>query len=146
MDITIRDARASDSPTLATLADQLGYKVKVEDITKRLNKLPHKLDERVIIAEDTSGAVVGWTTFRITEHIHNDPYVEISGFVVDQQSRGKGIGKTMMKEVEQWTIGKGLSTIRLSANVTRTGAHKFYEAIGFKQTKQQFAFRKDIGT
>ncbi|MGA2977390.1 MAG: GNAT family N-acetyltransferase [Spirochaetia bacterium] len=144
MNIIIRDAKISDSHTLVRLADQLGYKVKVEDVTKRLINLHSKQDERVIVAEDTNAAVIGWTTFRITEHIHNDPYVEISSFVVDQEFRRKGIGKTMMKEVEHWTKGKGLLTIRLSANVTRIDAHKFYETIGFKRIKQQFAFRKDL--
>ena len=89
MDIIIRDVKVSDSPTLVTLATQLGYIVKVEDVTKRLNKLHNKEDERVIIAQYTDGAVVGWTTFRITEHIHNDPYVEISGFVVAPGIQGQ---------------------------------------------------------
>ncbi len=50
----------------------------------------------------------------------------------------------MMKEVEKWTREKGLSTVRLSANITRKDAHPFYKAIGFSIIKQQFAFKKEI--
>ena len=144
IDVFIRDARIADSRAVARLADQLGYSVTVDDIEARLGKIRQNTDERVIVAENSEGVVVGWTTFGITEHIHSKPYVEVSGFVVEQDFRGKGVGRKIIDEVERWTRDKGLLTIRLHANVTRKAAHMFYQAIGFEKIKEQYAFRKEL--
>jgi ribosomal protein S18 acetylase RimI-like enzyme len=143
-DVLIRDARIADSGAVARLAEQLGYSVTIEDIEARLGKLRSRIDEITIVAENGEGVVVGWATFGITEHIHSEPYVEVSGFIVDQDFRNNGIGKTMMDEVERWTKAKGLLTIRLHANVIRKAAHLFYQAIGFEKIKEQYAFRKEL--
>ena len=143
-DIQIRDAKASDAPALARLAGQLGYPAQPAEIIARLPKESDLRQERVIVVTNGAETVIAWTAVRTAVHIHNAPYAEISGFVVDESMRGKGIGKRLMAEVEQWAIGNGLSAIRLNANVRRTESHRFYESLGFSITKQQYAFRKDL--
>ena len=144
MEALIRDAHIDDSEAIASLAEQLGYSVSVEEVALRLRRLSLRPDQRVIVAETEKAEVVGWTTFEITEHIHSAPYVEVSGFVVEQRFRGKGVGKKMMEEVERWSRERGFLTIRLHANVTRKPAHLFYQAIGFEKIKEQYSFQKKI--
>jgi len=141
--IATRDAVTADAPALSLLAEQLGYTVSPERAAERVARLAAP-DRRVIVATDGAGRVVGWTTVRVTEHLHSDPHVEISGFVVEKDARGMGVGRALMAEVERWTREQGLSTVRLHANVTRTGAHAFYRALGFVTTKEQLAFRKEL--
>jgi PhnO protein len=141
--VTTRDAIPADAPAISTLARQLGYEVSPITAANRLVRLAAP-DERVIVAADPDGAVVGWTSARVTEHIHSDPHVEISGFVVEEAARGRGIGRALMSEVERWARSRGLATLRLNANVTRTGAHQFYEKLGFTRTKQQVSFHKEL--
>ena len=142
--VQIRDAIAADAPALARLAEQLGYPTQPAEIVARLPKENEPCQERVIVATNSANDVVAWTAVRTASHIHSAPYAEISGFVVDESMRGKGVGKRPMAEVERWAIGNGLSAIRLSANVKRTEAHRFYESLGYKITKQQYAFRKEL--
>jgi GNAT superfamily N-acetyltransferase len=140
--VTTREAVSGDAPAVGLLAAQLGYPVATAQIIERLHRQEGMRDRRVIVAVDPAGVVLGWSTVRVEEHIHNDPYVEISGFVVDEKARGRGVGRVMMADVERWTRLQGLTVIRLHANVTRTSAHQFYAALGFVKVKEQFAFRK----
>jgi GNAT superfamily N-acetyltransferase len=142
--VRTRDARAADAPAIAMLAAQLGYPVTAAQITARMRRQEAMTDRRVIVAEDEAGTVLGWTTVRVEEHIHNDPYVEISGFVVEEKARGRGVGRRIMTEVERWTRLQGLTVIRLHANVVRKEAHQFYGALGFAKMKEQFVFRKTL--
>jgi GNAT superfamily N-acetyltransferase len=145
LDILVRDAQVNDAAVLAQLAGQLGYPTGAASIEGRLRRMEGKLDERVIVSVEAGQSVVGWTTVKVVEHMYGSAYVEISGFVVDQEHRGQGIGKTMMAEVERWAREKGYPTIRLNANILRTGAHQFYKALGFTQAKQQYVFQKELG-
>lgn len=141
--VTTRDAVPADAAALSALAGQLGYAVSPETAAERVARLAAP-DRRVIVAVNARDAVVGWAAVHVTEHIHSDPHVEISGFVVEERSRGRGVGRAMMAEVERWTREKGLSTVRLHANVTRKPAHLFYARLGFARIKEQYSFRKDL--
>jgi GNAT superfamily N-acetyltransferase len=145
MDITIREATQADSVSIARLAEQLGYAVAAGEISTRLALIREGGDERVLVAEGEQG-VVGWTTCAAVTHIHTCPYVLVSGFVVDQDQRGRGIGRELMKEVEAWARLKGLTSVRLNAHVKREAAHRFYEALGFQKVKEQYSFCKDLGS
>ena len=65
------------------------------------------------------------------------PHCEINGLVIDEKYRGKGVGKLLIEKVKQWAKEKGNDTLSLHCNVKRTGAHLFYEHLGFKEIKQQ---------
>jgi GNAT superfamily N-acetyltransferase len=143
MSIIIRDAVETDASRISELASQLGYPVNPEAVAARLARHAHHSDSRVIVAVD-GASVVGWTTFRTARHIHSNPAVEISGFVVDQEQRRRGIGKAMMAFVESWAKEEGIPRVRLNADIKRKEAHRFYEALGFKIIKEQIAFQKEL--
>jgi GNAT superfamily N-acetyltransferase len=142
--MSCREAGPADVQALSVLAEQLGYAAASGEIAGRLARMD-RAREQVIVVADVDGRVVGWAGVRATEHIHSGAYAEVSGFVVDEAHRGRGAGRLLMSAVEGWAREKRLPAVRLSANVTRTGAHRFYESLGFEQTKQQFAFRKKLG-
>ena len=72
------------------------------------------------------------------------PHCEINGLVIDENYRGKGIGKLLIERVMQWAKEKGNANLSLHCNVRRTDAHKFYEHLGFKEVKQQKNFAIEI--
>jgi GNAT superfamily N-acetyltransferase len=142
-DLVIRSARLEDSPALARLAAQLGYPTTDSEVKARLPRYLDSDNARVIVAE-YRGEVVGWTSVEIVDHFYIDKHVEISGFVVDAEQRGRGIGHMLMREAERWTIEKGLSILRLKTNVLRVDAHRFYEHMGFERTKTQYTYVKKL--
>jgi GNAT superfamily N-acetyltransferase len=141
--MTIRDARISDAGRLAVLAAQLGYPVTAAEVGTRLKKYMGNGDERVIVAE-LSGDVVGWTSAALIDHFYSPRSIEISGLVVDSSMRGKGIGGALLDEVRRWSVSKGVSQLRLRANVIRQDAHRFYSRYGFEKTKTQYVFEMQL--
>lgn len=139
--IKIRAAATDDFESLSGLAFQLGYPCEAEAVRKRVESILKKTDETILVAE-RQGKVVGWISLQVVERFYLDPFVDISGFVVDKDHRNQGIGKELIRAAEDWVKGKGYKLLRLKTNVTRKDAHRFYENNGFRKTKEQFTYTK----
>ena len=142
--LVLRDAISEDSIQLAALAEQLGYPCSSVDVQRRITRYCNSKTSRIIVAS-MNGKVVGWASLEYIEHFYIDPYVEITGFVVDEEYRNLGIGKAILKEAEQWTKRIGVKILRLKSNKKRQEAHEFYKKNGFEIVKEQYAFKKCIG-
>jgi GNAT superfamily N-acetyltransferase len=142
--IHIRDAKTEDALRLAELAAQLGYPTTAQEVGARLAKYASSTDERVIVAVDGK-TVVGWTSVAVVDHFYIPRYAEISGLVVDADSRGRGVGALLIAEAERWAADKKLDLVRLRTNVVRVDAHRFYERQGFIKTKTQYSYEKSVG-
>jgi uncharacterized protein YbbK (DUF523 family)/GNAT superfamily N-acetyltransferase len=140
----IRPARLEDCEELARLAAELGYPCDEAEVRQRISKYLVGQDMVIIVAQLGSG-LAGWTSVEIIERFYLPPFAEISGFVVDGRFRGEGIGRLIMSEAELWAASKGVGLLKLKTNVTRQGAHRFYERLGFEKTKEQYIYSKEIG-
>ena len=140
----LRTATAADADDIARLTIQLGYDVTRDTVAARLAGILARSDHRFIVADSGSRAV-GWVHAQACEYVDVDPFVMICGLVVDDAERGKGIGRLLMGEAEQWARQHGYAVVRLTSSATRTAAHRFYESIGYTNIKTQFSFAKSIG-
>ena len=138
----IRRAVAADAERIAILAGLLGYPSTAEDVLRQLPRLQASLEHAVFVAEAPDGLVVGWLHVHANHVVEFDPRAEVGGLVVDEKFRGSGMGRLLMQHAEQWAREKGYSEVVLRSNVIRTGAHKFYESLGYTVTKTQKHFRK----
>jgi uncharacterized protein YbbK (DUF523 family)/GNAT superfamily N-acetyltransferase len=139
----VRRARLGDCGALARLAGQLGYPCEEGDVRRRIQKYFARDDMAVIVAE-LGGEVVGWTSVEATPYFYLETCAELSGFVVDEGCRDRGIGRLIMAEAEAWAASRGLKLIRLRTNVVREGAHRFYERLGFERTKTSHTYSKRL--
>lgn len=139
--LKIRLVKENDSIPLADLAGQLGYPSTPEQITNRLVGIFARPDQAVFVAE-VDGRLAGWVHVFACPTVELDLYAEVGSLVVDQELRGRGIGKALMEEAEAWARQRGINEIRLRSNVIRNEAHQFYETIGYKRIKSQFTFHK----
>jgi GNAT superfamily N-acetyltransferase len=142
-EVKVRAARVEDAPALARLSGQLGYPATTEQILARMAVIQDDPSSGLFVAE-MSGAVVGWMHLLNQHLIEYGSRVEVAGLVVDEAARGRGIGRCLMDRAEEWTRERGSHTIHLRSNVTRAGAHVFYEHLGFKHVKTSKTFRKMI--
>ncbi|MBO4591046.1 MAG: GNAT family N-acetyltransferase [Eubacterium sp.] len=98
-----------------------------------------------ITAVDDNGNIVGHFIIRYTRE-DDDSSVRFGFVIVDPASRGKGLGKTMLKHgIEYVKNNLHASRIDLGVFENNEGARRCYEAVGFKK----FAERKSelpIGT
>jgi GNAT superfamily N-acetyltransferase len=141
---TVRVARLDDAERIARLCQQLGYPVSSEEARRRLERI-HQEDRHVVyVAELADGRIAGWVHVCARFLVVVDLHAEIGGLVVDEGYRGCGIGKLLMQHAEEWARGQGCWTVYLRSNVVRTGAHAFYEKIGYSVIKTSLTFHKAL--
>lgn len=100
-------------------------------------------DHAVFVAE-VEEEVVGWLHVQGRELLESDRFAEITGLVVDQLHRGKGLGKSLLRAAEAWAREHGFKTMRVRSNVIRVDTHRFYEGAGYRVIETQKAFLREI--
>ncbi|MEB3215220.1 MAG: GNAT family N-acetyltransferase [Nostocales cyanobacterium 94392] len=139
----IRSACLEDAERISTLCEQLGYSASDEDIKHRLHLLQQD-DSHIIYVAIYNNFVVGWVHAHKYHLIMISPQVLIVGLVVDTNYRLHGIGRLLMLQIEDWAIMNNCPKISLRSNIIRKDAHKFYEKIGYTNTKHSLEFCKNL--
>ncbi len=142
--VLVRNCSGADCPSLAALAAQLGYPCGEEDVRRRLSRLQGRETSAILVAE-LDGRVVGWESLEVVDRFYLDRYAEVTGLVVDEAARGRGIGARLVAEAELWAKSRGVELLKLKTNSLRKAAHCFYEKLGFAKTKEQFVYVKTLG-
>lgn len=135
--VNIRAATATDAAALAELCTQLGYPAQPGEAAERLAALGPA--NSVLVAEE-DGAVLGWIHVCGVRFFQSPPFAEIGGLVVDEASRGRGVGKLLVQAAIRWAAEQGYGKLRVRSNVVREDAHRFYEREGFQRVKTQAVF------
>ena len=143
MRASIRHATAEDGEAIARLTSQLGYDVPARDAAARIGRIAARSDQQFLIAE-ADGRPVAGVHAAIGDYMEAEPFVVIAGLVVETAHRRQGIACMLMERVEAWAMEQGCSTVRLTSSAARTGAHRFYEALGYRNIKTQYSFAKSL--
>ncbi|MBO1074779.1 GNAT family N-acetyltransferase [Roseomonas marmotae] len=136
--VELRGAVPADAADLARLLGQLGYPTSPQEATERLATLLRDSQGSLLVATDY-GPVVGfialhWTPMPQERH----PVARITALVVDEQERGRGIGRMLLKAGAQAARQAGCDVLELTAGTQRQEAHGFYRAQGFSDTATRF--------
>jgi GNAT superfamily N-acetyltransferase len=67
----------------------------------------------------------------------------MNGLGVLPEFQRHGIGRMLMERVEKLAKERGADAIGLASGIRRTGAHEFYERIGYNKTSYWFRKRID---
>ncbi len=141
--INIKTAAEIHAQRIMELCIQLGYKTCYSEIKERLLKIIADEISIIFIAEQNS-VVIGFIQVSIRSTIESGEMAEITGLVVDESFRGKGIGKSLVKKAEEWAKLKKQNILRVRTNVIRTETHIFYKNIGIEEKKKQTVFQKRL--
>ena len=141
--VEIREAQPQDYARIAELAGQLSYPSSPNEIAGRLAGMKRSNENAVFVAL-LGGELVGWLAVFVYRVVEANARAEISGFVVDERYRSQQIGLHLLGRAEGWAREKGCRAIGLRSNVIRDRAHAFYERHGYKHTKTQKSFCKDL--
>lgn len=144
MSVAVRRATVEDAEAIAGLSGELGYPATVEQCEARLRTLLASTDHEVLVACADDGAVVAWVHAFVALRVESDPFVEISGFVVAEPFRGRGVGKRLLAAVEAWVVARGVGQLRVRSRSDRAAARAFYAGLGFARTKEQNVFDKQV--
>jgi GNAT superfamily N-acetyltransferase len=126
-----------------TSDDLIPLSLLLEELTEMKSHLVFMVDNFKKISADTNyillgakdnNVLVGSLMGIVCHDLVGDckPFMVIENVIVAKSARGKGIGKSLMHEIE--TIGRSLncSYTMFVSGYQRKDAHRFYEAIGYK--------------
>ncbi len=139
MNDQIRKIAVEDAESIAVLSEQLGYSLPIAETVERIKEIISREDHVAFVASENE-KIFGWIHAFKAVLLESRPFIEIGGLVVDEDFRGKGIGKKLVQSVQQWSAEKNINEIRVRSHVKRKGAHQFYTAIGFTEIKEQKVF------
>ena len=142
--VEIRNASLGDAAALADLSTQLGYTSSSQQALDRLAVILRSSEHFVLVGSLPDGVVIGWVHVFITLRIESDPFSEIGGFIVAEQHRSRGIGRTLLVAAEDWVRSRGLKKLRVRVRSTRRDAQAIYQQLGFSRTKDQHVLDKLI--
>jgi GNAT superfamily N-acetyltransferase len=141
---SIRRAREQDCLEIARLTAQLGYPTLDDEIRQRLKRLLASPNDLVLVAESSERLLAGWTHAFLSQLLESDYRVEIGGLVVDKNFQRRGVGRELIRRIEQWAAEHKVRQISVRCKTTRLEAHQFYESLGYRPAKTQTAFRKSL--
>ena len=87
----IRARQPEDCARIAELAGQLGYASASEDIARRMAEMHRSSEQCVFVAQLASGVIAGGAGVFVYYSVETDAQAEISGIVVDEHFRSRGI-------------------------------------------------------
>jgi N-acetylglutamate synthase-like GNAT family acetyltransferase len=140
----IRPATIKDTPQITALLHQLGYPDTEQAIHRRLEVLGRQTDTIILVAEDDDRQLTGCIQVVIANRLAEGPYGEIASLVVSEDLRGSGVGRQLVDSAADWLNGHGLSRMRVRCNAIRKQTHRFYAHLGFRETKSQKIFDRDL--
>lgn len=139
--MTIRCAALSDAAEIARLTAQLGYAADAETIGGRLSRLAGRPDHLVVVAAGEAG-LAGWMHAHASDALESGFRVEIVGLVVAEDCRRRGVGRDLVRRVEQWAAEIGAEALVVRSNTKRIESRGFYLALGYSESKTQSVYRK----
>ena len=141
---TITNATLADATSLTSIISySLDYTVSIEVVSQRIEKILQRDDHLLLVAK-IDDQVVGFCHGYLRLLTEVVEAIEIGGLAVTEEHRGKGVAKQLVTAIEDWAKTMGCSQVVLASNIIRTNAHAFYEHLGYKKIKQQFAFEKNL--
>ncbi|MDF3047791.1 MAG: Acetyltransferase [Candidatus Midichloriaceae bacterium] len=130
----IRHATNFDISGLLPLLAELGYPASLEDFTIRFKRFLKTPGYGVAVCEIEKQIVgfIAWS--RSNTFVSNAVRFRIEGLVVANNYRGQGIGKKLMRFVEDIARSNGICIIDLVSGLRRAkdGTHEFYKSLGYK--------------
>ena len=145
--VDIRPAQLEDAAALQKLASQeLGYDYPLEACQERLQALLADVQQILLVAcsQEAPKQVFGIVHASYYYSFYGDPAYNVMALAVDQAYQHQGIGRLLMQALESQALSKGVHHVRLNSASHRTGAHAFYESIGYDCYKTQKAFSKNL--
>jgi predicted N-acetyltransferase YhbS len=139
--LQIRPARGDDVEPIGELLAQLGYRTGREGLSARIASFAEDSCSALLVALEEDD-VVGVVAFSFVPVLHDPrPWCRISVLVVDERSRARGVGRSLLFAAERAACAAGCGRIEATSANDRLDAHRFYEALGYRRISAHFLKR-----
>jgi ribosomal protein S18 acetylase RimI-like enzyme len=141
--ILVRDAREDDLTAMVKLLGELHdppTAVPNHDTWERMLAQ----GGRTILLAELDGEPAGTADLSIAQNLTHGakPRAYVENLAVDSARRRAGVGRALMTEIERRARAAGCYKVLLMSADHRTGAHRFYEELGYERCA--VGFKMDI--
>jgi GNAT superfamily N-acetyltransferase len=143
-DFRVRPVAVGDAAALGPLLAQLGYALDEGEIRQRIARIAAAGEHYLMAAEDSEGSLIALLHVYGRAALEKPPEAVVQALVVEDRLRGRGVGRAMMALAEQWARDAGYRCVSLGSQISRDGAHAFYEGLGYARYATSHQFRKTL--
>ena len=112
---------------------------KAEDAIDYLKSIVDK-DDVILFKAEFEDKIVGYLVLYINNYPEQFFVDAKRGFIgsigVDEDTRGKGIGKSLLSHAEKYLLEQGISIFETDVYTFNTGAENLYNKFGFEDIKR----------
>jgi GNAT superfamily N-acetyltransferase len=134
----VRPAATGDASDVARLLGHLGYPCEDADAAERIAVVIADRRQHLLLAEvdgEACGLVALYTLYSLA---HGSELARITALVVSPERARCGIGRLLLREVEQLSRRHGIHRIEVTSNARRVEAHAFYRGCGYSDDSRRF--------
>lgn len=134
----VRPAAIGDASDVARLLGDLGYPCETADAAERIAVVIADRRQHLLLAEvdgEACGLVALYTLYSLA---HGSELARITALVVAPERTRCGIGRLLLREVEQLSRRHGIHRIEVTSNARRLEAHAFYRGCGYGDDSRRF--------
>jgi GNAT superfamily N-acetyltransferase len=142
--MNVRPMAEADIAAGRVLLGQLGYDLTPAETRRRCGVIASTAGHATLVAE-CEARPVGLVHLYVRSALDKPPEVAVQAIVIDAAYRGRGIGRILMSAAESWASERGYNSVALYSNVSRSGAHSFYETLGYQLIATSHLFRRKLG-
>ena len=126
---TLESVTAQDAASLARLLAQLSA-IAIFSVD-RINEIINHDATELLVAR-SAGQIVGMATF-VTLPLPSGLRGHVEDVVVDDEMRGRGIARQLLRAMTDRARERGLRTLDLTSRPARESAFRLYESVGFER-------------
>ena len=134
----VRPAATGDASDVARLLEHLGYPCSDGEAAERIAMVLSDPRQHLLLAEvdgEACGLVSLYTLYSLA---HGSDLARITSLVIAPNHARTGIGRLLLREVEQVSRHQGIHRIEVTSNEHRVDAHAFYRDCGYSDDSHRF--------
>ncbi|HZG18031.1 MAG TPA: GNAT family N-acetyltransferase [Candidatus Bathyarchaeia archaeon] len=142
-EITVRKVECNDAAELSELfMDFIGKESNLAAMRKQIEVISNHPNYYVAVACDEDkvvGTAMGIICYDLVGECN--PFMLIENVVVLPQYQGRGVGRLLMQELEDFGQKNQCNYVILVSESKREPSHQFYEALGYSTDQRGFKKR-----
>jgi glucosamine-phosphate N-acetyltransferase len=142
--LSIRRVTIADFDSILELLKQLwpNKTLDTEGMKEMFSRNLQVPNQHYICAE-TESKIIGFCSLTIKNNLWQQAFLgNVDELVVDENFRGKGVGRTLLDKIIEIAKSQGCVRIELDSGFHREKAHAFYRSLGFES--RAYLFSKPI--
>jgi GNAT superfamily N-acetyltransferase len=127
----VRRGCVRDAAEIAACMHSLGYGTTPEAVAVHLSHFKESPRDIVLVCAEISSLTGVVSAHAIPLFQLPGELVRITALSVRQGRERQGIGRCLVRAIENWAVARGATRIEVTSGDHREGAHRFYQAMGY---------------